>query len=321
MAVIKGKTKEAIGKVGILMGGPSSEREISLKSGQAVYVSLKNKGLDVVPIDIKTAGVKDNIRLLAKHKLGCAFLALHGYFGEDGQIQAILDSLKIPYTGSPVTASKLAMDKIASRHIFKVYGLDVPRYKALDKFSYNRNWNAWLGLQLPLVIKPASGGSSIGLSMVDRKEDIGKAVRLAFKFDKKVLAEEHIKGRELTVGILDDSALPVIEIIPKKRFFDFQAKYQVGMAEYKVPAELDKDAAYKVQRVVLAAHRLLGCFGCSRVDIILDRQNRPFILEVNTIPGLTETSLLPKAARNAGLSFGRLCVKLIEGAYKKIASR
>jgi len=317
MAVMKAKGKGRIGRVGVLMGGPSSEREISLKSGHAVYATLKNKGLDVVPIDIKTAGTKENIRLLRKHKLGCAFLALHGRFGEDGSIQAILESLNIPYTGSGVNASKLAMDKVASRQIFKVYGLDVPRYKVLDKLSYNQNWNAWPSLSLPLVIKPVSGGSSIGLSMVDKKEDIDKAVKLAFKLDEWVLAEEYIKGRELTVGILNDAALPVIEVIPKARFFDFQAKYQAGMTAYKVPAELDTDTAYNVQRAALAAHRLLGCFGCSRVDVILDSQNRAFVLEVNTIPGFTETSLLPKAARNIGLEFDRLCIKLIKTAYEK----
>jgi D-alanine-D-alanine ligase len=167
------------------------------------------------------------------------------------------------------------------------------------------------------VVKPASHGSSIGLSIVDKNEDLDKAVDLAFGFDEKVIIEEYIPGREVTVGILEEKALPVIEIVPKKRFFDFEAKYQPGLTEYIVPANLEEGIAKKIQKAALSAHKLLGCFGFSRVDMILSRDNIPFVLEVNSIPGLTPMSLLPKAAEIAGIEFGQMCLKLIELAYEK----
>jgi D-alanine-D-alanine ligase len=293
------------------MGGPSSERDISLKSGKAVYETLRSAGEDAVSIDIKTDGIKDNIRLIKSSRIDCAFIALHGRFGEDGQIQEILESLKIPYTGSGVLASKLAMDKVYSRRIFEVNGLKVPRYRVLNAVSYNLNCRPAHNLSFPLVVKPATHGSSIGLSIVDRSQDLDAAVALAFKFDDRVLIEEFIKGRELTVGILDDSPLPVIEIVPKKRFFDFEAKYQPGMTEYIVPAQLEKNTAERTRAVARQAHRLLGCVGCSRIDMILTADNKVYILEVNTIPGLTSTSLLPKAAKCIGIEFAGLCLKLL----------
>jgi len=299
------------------MGGPSSEREISLKSGKAVYESLKQLGLQVVAIDIQTDNLEENISLLKSYKINCAFIALHGRFGEDGQIQALLDNLKISYTGSGAQASRLAMDKIASHKIFGAHGLSVPRYRVLEKTFHNKGRIVCDNLIFPLVVKPASHGSSIGLSIVDKNEDLDKAVDLAFGFDEKVIIEEYIRGREVTVGILEEKALPVIEIVPKKRFFDFQAKYQPGLTEYIVPANLEEGIAKKIQKAALSAHKLLGCFGFSRVDMILSRDNIPFVLEVNSIPGLTPISLLPKAAEIAGIEFGQMCLKLIELAYEK----
>jgi len=208
----------------------------------------------------------------------------------------------------------LAMDKIASRQIFQAHGLKVPSYEVVEK---NTNWRIHDELGLPLVIKPASHGSSIGLSIIDKREDLDTAVNFAFSFDKKVIVEEYIKGREVTVGILDEAALPVIEIIPKKRFFDFEAKYQPGMTDYIVPAELSERIARSVQKAALSAHKLLGCFGCSRVDMILGTDDLPYVLEVNTIPGLTGISLLPKAAKTAGIEFTQLCLTLIKLAYEK----
>lgn len=305
------------GRIGVLMGGPSAEREISLKSGKAVYEALKQSGLEAVALDVATDTKEEIINLIKSHNINCAFLALHGCFGEDGQIQEILELLKIPYTGSGVEASRLAMDKIASRRLFETAGLRVPRYKVIDKSSYDTNLRAHNNLGLPLVIKPAAQGSSIGLSIIDKEEGLDKAVGLAFSFDKKVIVEEYIMGREMTVGILDAHALPVIEIIPKKTFFDYEAKYQPGMTDYIVPARLDERIAGKLRRVALSADKLLGCFGCSRVDMILNKENLPVVLEVNTIPGLTETSLLPKAAKSCGIEFNELCLKLIRLAYEK----
>jgi D-alanine-D-alanine ligase len=305
------------GKIGVLMGGPSTEREISLKSGKAVYESLKEQGLDVIAIDIKTDDLKQNSFLISSKNIDCAFIALHGRFGEDGQIQTILDRLKIPYTGSGAKASMLAMDKIASRKIFQEHGLNVPRYIILERSSFNSNQRVYNELQLPWVIKPATHGSSIGLSIIDRSQDLDKALELAFGFDERVIIEEYIEGRELTVGILQDRALSVIEICPKKRFFDFQAKYEHGMTQYFVPAQLDKEITHQAQEMALLAHRLLGCFGFSRVDMMLNRKNILFVLELNTIPGLTSTSLLPKAARVEGIDFGQLCLRLLKLADER----
>jgi D-alanine-D-alanine ligase len=310
-----------LGTVGVLMGGPSSEREISLKSGKAVLENLVQAGVAALGIDITTAKAAENKRLIKSRTLGCAFIALHGRYGEDGQIQSILEELQIPYTGSGVEASKLAMDKIASLGIFAVHGLTVPRYKTFDKGSYNPHWKAHNDLGFPLVVKPATHGSSIGLSIIDDASGLERAVEEAFSFDPRVVIQQYVAGREITVGILDEKPLPVIEIVPKHRFFDFEAKYRKGLTDYIVPARLPKHLIRKAQGAALAAHKCLGCFGCSRVDIILDKDDEAFILEINTIPGFTETSLLPKAARAAGIDFTGLCVKLIELAYEKAKNK
>jgi len=308
--------RKNFGRIGILMGGPSSERGISFKSGKAVFDTLKQLGLDVVEIDINTDNIEENINLIKSHKINCAFLALHGCFGEDGQMQNILESIKIPYTGSGVLASRLAMDKVASRAIFESRGLNVPKYVVINKSSINKDYNIRHDLNLPLVIKPAASGSSIGLSIIDREEDLKKSLESAFAFDNRVIVEEYISGREMTVGILDGHTLPIIEIIPKNNFFDYEAKYQPGLTDYVVPAKLEEGLARIVSKTALSAHKLLGCFGCSRVDMILSNRKVPFVLEVNTIPGLTSTSLLPKAAKTVGIEFNELCLKLIELAYE-----
>jgi D-alanine--D-alanine ligase len=307
-----------LGKIGVLMGGPSSEKKISLKSGLSVLKALKESKVKASPVIIKSDSFKDNTSLLKSKKIDCAFIALHGRFGEDGGIQRILAKLKIPYTGSGVKASNLAMDKVASRNIFKRHGLYVPNFKVTEKS--NDAVNLMRNLSFPLVIKPALTGSSIGISIVDNYKSLAFAIKLAFKFDNRVIVEEYIKGRELTVGILEDKPLPIIEIVPKRPFFDYQSKYKHGLTDYIIPAKLSPEASKKINKASLAAHRLLGCFGCSRVDIILDKKNRPFILEVNTIPGLTSTSLLPKAAKEAGIDFIDLCIKLISLAYEKAQS-
>lgn len=304
------------GRIGVLMGGPSSERQISLKSGKAVYDALKAAGLDVVAIDIATDDADIDKPLIASKNIDCAFIALHGSFGEDGAIQKILEDMRLPYTGSGVLASQLAMDKAASHKLFKESGLCVPKYAVACKDTYSGE-RLDQGFSYPLVIKPVTGGSSIGLSIIDKEADFLKAMDLAFTYDGRAMVEEYIKGRELTVGVLEEKALPVIEIIPKNHFFDFEAKYQSGLTEYVVPARLDNAIAERVRDAGLAAHKLLGCFGCSRTDIILTPALLPYILEVNTIPGMTATSLLPKAARSVGIDFTQLCLTLIKLAYEK----
>lgn len=309
---------DKFGRIGVLMGGPSTEREISLKSGQAVCESLNQQGIEHVAIDIISDNTEDTIQLIKAHKINCAFLALHGRFGEDGGIQKILDALQVPYTGSSESASRLAMDKVASRKIFKECGLDVPISMIIERSSrMSFSVEALTNFKFPFVVKPVMQGSSVGLSIVDKKEDLNKAIELAFSLDERVLIEEYIRGREVTIGILDEKPLPVIEIIPKKRFFDYEAKYQSGMTEYRVPAQLEKEIISMLKEKAYLAHKVLGCFGCSRVDMILDKDNNPFILEVNTIPGLTQTSLLPKAAKAAGIDFSQLCITLIQLAYAK----
>ncbi|MDD5730194.1 MAG: D-alanine--D-alanine ligase [Candidatus Omnitrophica bacterium] len=311
--------KNKLGRIGVLMGGPSSEREISFKSGKAVVEALSQLGLETAAIDIKSDNIRETRELLKSSSINCAFIALHGYFGEDGQVQRILDELKIPYTSSGAMASKLAMDKIASHEIFQVNGINIPKYKALNKGYFSPASKANIGLGYPLVIKPATHGSSIGLSIVDKREDLDKALDLAFGFDENILVEEYVHGREVTVAVLDELALPVIEIIPKNRFFDYEAKYQPGKTTYVMPAEIDEKLAAKVRDTALKTHKLLGCSGCSRVDMILDKDNNVIVLEVNTVPGLTQTSLLPKAAKLAGIEFNQLCLKLVELAYEKTA--
>jgi D-alanine-D-alanine ligase len=305
------------GRVGVLMGGPSSEREISLKSGKAVLSALKDSGVEAVGIDITTDNKEENIRLLNNNDLDCVFIALHGRFGEDGTIQEILEQVDLPYTGSGVAASRLAMDKIGALIAFKAGGLYVPRSQFLERSVYDKEGSFKNELDFPLVIKPANHGSSIGLSIVEFEQELPQAIQLAFQFDQRIVIEKYISGRELTVGVLDEKPLAVIEIVPKHKFFDFEAKYQAGLTDYIVPAILDKQIEQKVQQAGLKAHKLLGCFGCSRTDIILSQDNLPFVLETNTIPGMTSTSLLPKAAKVLGFSFNQLCIKLLELAYEK----
>jgi len=305
------------GKVGVLMGGPSSERGISLKSGKAVLAALFELEIDAVGIDITTDNEQENMELLKKNNLNLVFIALHGRFGEDGAIQEILEKMNLPYTASGVSASRLAMDKIGALKIFKEGGLNIPKYNFLEKIIYSKNKVYQNNLGLPLVIKPANHGSSIGLSLVEIDEQIASAIALAFQFDERIIIEQYIFGREFTVGVLGEEVLPVIEIIPKSKFFDFAAKYQSGLTEYIIPARLDEDVVRKVQAAALTAHKLLGCRGCSRTDIMLSKEGLPYILEVNTIPGMTATSLLPKAAKAIGIDFKQLCFKLLELAYEK----
>ncbi len=305
------------GRVGVLMGGPSSEREISLKSGKAVFSALEEAGVKAVAIDITTDNPQDNISLLNKYNLDCVFIALHGRFGEDGTIQSILEQMYLPFTASGVKASKLAMDKIGSLGIFSQGGLYVPRSQFLGQLAYQKEKVFISQFGFPLVVKPANHGSSIGLSLLENERQLPAAIELAFKFDEHIIMQEYIAGRELTVGILDETALPVIEIIPHNKFFDFASKYQDSLTEYIVPAILDQRMALDIQQAALRAHKLLGCYGCSRVDFILTKEGRPYILEVNTIPGMTSTSLLPKAAKILGIDFKQLCLKLLELAYEK----
>lgn len=301
---------ERIGKVAVLAGGRSAERDISIKSGRTVYSALKLEGCDVEWLEI---GTEDVGRKLRSVPFNVAFIALHGRFGEDGTIQKILERMSIPYTGSGVTASRMALDKIASHRIFKRCSIPVPEFKILDR----RCARPPEGFSWPLIVKPQREGSSIGLSLARNKREFNAACEKAFEYSDKILVEKFIKGREITVGILGERPLPVVEIIPKRTFYDFHAKYKDKRTEYKVPASLPRHLYRKAQALGIQAHKALNCRDFSRVDMLLGDDDNIYVLEVNSIPGLTEKSLLPKAAKAAGVDFGKLCVKLLEMAIRR----
>ncbi|MDD5681694.1 MAG: D-alanine--D-alanine ligase, partial [Candidatus Omnitrophica bacterium] len=280
---------KGFGKIAVLAGGPSSERAISIKSGRAVYKALKETGCDVKWVDLDGYGFKSILRKIAPD---IAFLALHGRFGEDGTVQKILESISIPYTGSGVAASRSALDKVQSKKIFEKNNIPMPSYAVFDRQTIKSAKT----LSFPLVIKPRNEGSSIGLSLVKNESEFNSAAKKAFKYSKSIIVEQFIKGREITVGILDNMALPVVEIVPDRAFYDFYAKYKDKNTQYVVPAPLPESIYKKAQELGLASHDALKCKDFSRVDMILGDDGKIFVLEVNTIPGLTARSLLPKAA-------------------------
>ena len=294
-------------RIGVLMGGPSAERDVSLRSGRAITDALLSKGYNAAPMEIWLP-TRDELRTAG---IDVAFIALHGTFGEDGQIQEILEGLKIPYTGSKVKASQLGMDKIASRKLFKKAGLNIPGYHVIEDGARPK-----LKFPAPVVVKPSAQGSSVGVSIIDKIEELDGAIKEAFKFGGQVLLEEFIHGKELTVGILDDKPLPVIQVVPKRRYYDEVAKYTAGMTEYLCPAPIQEGEAMLAQDAGIRAHKALGCRSFSRVDMILDDEGKVVVLEVNTIPGMTQLSLLPKAAKARGIDFPVLCEKMLESAFK-----
>jgi D-alanine-D-alanine ligase len=302
--------RSRFGRIGVLAGGPSNEREISLRSGKAVHNALLSEGLDAVLLDIKD----DISDVISKNVIDVAFIALHGRFGEDGTVQKMLEDAHIPYTGSRVEASALALDKIASKEAFIKNNIPAPGYVVLEKrkFSISDMKNT----RYPVVVKPQFEGSSIGLSIVKEKSLLKEAIEKAFQYGDKVILEEYIKGRELTVGILGNEPLPVIEIVTRDNVYDYEAKYKNTDTQYLVPAPIDKDTYKNASQIGVAAHNTLGCTSFSRVDMIMDRSGKIFVLEVNTIPGMTERSLLPKAAMAIGLRFNELCVKILENALE-----
>jgi len=302
---------ENYGKITVLAGGPSGERDISLKSGSAVYNALKSRNYDVSLVHIDR-----NLNLsLNKLKDSVVFLALHGEYGEDGTIQALLEEMGIPYTGSGVKASRLAMDKIESRRIFLENGLKVPSFKVVTRRT--KISDITREVSMPFVIKPRSSGSSLGLSIVRNRHEITKALKEAFRYGDTVIAEKYIYGREFTVGILENIPLPVIEIAAKANVYDYDAKYMDEATRYILSVRLDESYYRIIQESALKSHRILGCRDFSRVDMRMDNAGDVYILELNTIPGMTERSLLPKAVGACGMSFADLCTKLVDLAYKR----
>ena len=296
------------------MGGLSWEREISLKTGKAILKALSEKGYHAVPIDVG----HDVAEVLLREKIECAFLALHGRFGEDGTIQGLLELMRIPYTGSGVLASALAMHKIMSKKIFLCEKIPTPSYEVFRRAETEKEPLRTLGLPLPVVVKPAREGSTIGVSIVRKEGDLLRALREAGKYDEEILVEEFMKGKEITVGILGDLPLPVIEITPKSGFYDYRSKYTKGETEYIIPARISREKYLYAQEIALKAFQTLGCSGCARVDLMTDEDGNPSVIDVNTMPGMTETSLLPQAAAYAGIAFEELVERIFLGASLKV---
>jgi D-alanine-D-alanine ligase len=310
-------SQHQIGNIGVLMGGYSSEREISLRSGQAVAEALALEGHRVISLDITTDDPAKIIHQIQTVPIDIAFIALHGRLGEDGSIQSILEKLEIPYTGSGVKASQMAFNKILTQKALKAAGLPVPEnYFITDGRSVDFK-TAWAQIKsTPLVLKPACEGSSIGVHIVRHPSEWEPAFKNALSFGPQIIVEQFIKGREFTAGIFDHEALPLVEIVAKSNFFSFNAKYQKGATQYICPAEISEDLTRKIKDMSLKAYETLGCEGFARVDVRVDENEQPFLLEVNTIPGFTGTSLFPKAAQKAGYSFVQVCEKLLRLALK-----
>jgi len=296
------------GKVAVLLGGKSAEREVSLKSGGMVLKALRSKGIDAHPFDPK----EKDFAALEKERFERVFIALHGRFGEDGTVQGILEWLGIPYTGSGVLASALAMDKLRTKRIWSAEGLPTAPHAVLTSESNLKAVCRKLGL--PIFVKPAREGSSVGMTKVKRAGDLEEAFALAVNYDPVVIAEKFIDGPELTVSILGEEVLPIIRIETPREFYDYEAKYIANDTRYLIPCGLPKPKEKQIQAMCLKAFQALGCRGWGRVDLMLDRSGKPYLLEINTSPGMTDHSLVPMAARAVGISYEDLCVKILEGA-------
>lgn len=295
-------------KIAVLMGGTSAEREVSLKSGQTILSGLKGLGYDAEAVDAGP-GVCSDLRAMGP---ACAFIALHGGLGEDGSIQGMLEVMGIPYTGSGVLASALAMDKVVSRGMFSSQGLLVPRYEEVCKSA-----RATKAPGPPWVVKPRDEGSSVGISIVREEGQLPKALDEALSFGGSALIEQYIEGREVQIGVIAEQVLGGVEVRPKVEFYSYAAKYAGGLTEYVLPPELDERTYEKAKQAGFAAHKCLGCKGATRVDLIVTSNAEPYVLEVNTIPGMTETSLLPKIARQAGMDFPALIEAMLKDAINK----
>jgi D-alanine-D-alanine ligase len=300
-------------KIGVLMGGLSSEREVSLSSGNAILEALRGRGYNAVSIDVG----RDVAERIRQAGIEVAFNGLHGKFGEDGAIQGLLEVMGIPYTGSGILASAMGMNKIISKAVFKAYGLHVGPFMVVSAGDKGSLTTAQSKIGFPLVVKPSSEGSSVGVSVVNTGDELAPAVKLALSYDREALVEHYLHGMEVQVGILGERALGAIEIVPKDIFYSYKAKYEQGMSEHFFPARVPEAVSKRTLDAGLAAHRALGCRGYSRVDFIIDAAGTPYILEVNTLPGMTATSLLPDIARGVGILFPDLVEEILRLALEK----
>ena len=308
-------------KIVVVMGGPSTEAEVSRRSGTAILEALKAKGYHAERLELNPATFAKDIK-----DSGAEFVfnALHGKFGEDGVIQGTLEMMGIPYTGSGVMAAAVTMDKVATKRFFMAEGIPTPKARTYFRYEFRKRDLAEEILQefgVPVVVKASSQGSSIGVVIVEKAEELEAALEEAFKYDREVLVEEFIKGRELTVAVWGNEekqeALPIIEITTVTGRYDYVTKYKVGASTHIIPAPVPENVTQKVREIAIRAFAVCGCSGMARVDFMLGEDNQPYAIEVNTIPGMTETSLVPDAGRAAGIEFPELCARILEMAGYK----
>jgi D-alanine-D-alanine ligase len=301
---------KSFGRVAVLMGGRSAEREISLKSGRAVFAAMQTLAIDAVAIDVDQ-NVSERLR---QETFDRAFIILHGRGGEDGEIQGVLQSLQIPYTGSGITGAVLSMNKRLSKQIWQSQGLPTPKYVRLNRHSNTEQIVEELGL--PIVIKPVNEGSSIGMSKVTSAEALHQAINLAFDYDDEVIAEQWVHGAEFTVSILNGKALPVIRLTTPREFYDFEAKYLADSTEYLCPCGLAEDDERRCQQLAISAFNTLNMSDWGRIDVMADQQGDFYLLEANSVPGMTDHSLVPMAARQAGISFENLVAQVLQSSLE-----
>ncbi len=293
------------------MGGPSAEREISLITGRAIFDALKSKKYDVVALELKN----DVFSCLTGQKVDVVFNALHGTWGEDGVIQGVCEVLKIPYTGSGVLASSLSMTKSFTKDFLLQHGIQTPEFQIWSvKNQTQKEFEKNITIKLPFVVKPESQGSSVGITIVREKKDVASALKGASKYDTSIMVEEFINGREITAGVLNGRALPLIEIKPKIGFYSYESKYTKGKTEYLCPAPLPPNLTQKIQDTSVKIYSLLRCRGVARADYMMAADFQFYFLEINTLPGMTSLSLVPKAAQQMGLSFPDLVEEILNSA-------
>ena len=302
--------------VAVVMGGPSAEREVSLNSGAAIANALREYGYtNVVEIDLDPRNFG---KQLAESKAEVVFNAVHGLYGEDGRLQTLLEIREMPYTGSGMIASVSCMDKVITKRMLRDAGISTPACLIVNKKESGIKEKIMQRFSLPVVIKPASQGSSIGVEIVKEENQLDEALANAFKYSRDILVEEFIGGKELTVSMMQKDgevvALPVIHIAPHSGTYDYHSKYTKGATEYICPADLDEETTKKVQEISKQAYEVLGCSGVARADVMLDEEGNGYVLEINTVPGMTATSLVPKAAAAAGISFPELCNIILQSA-------
>jgi D-alanine-D-alanine ligase len=304
-------------RVGVLMGGLSTEHEISIASGDAISAALQGRGYDVTRVFVD----RDVDQVLRQEEIDVAFLALHGSYGEDGCIQGLLELLEIPYTGPGVTESALAMDKQKSKELFRLYNVPTPPYYAIDASQLDELADVHGAFGFPAFVKPRRQGSSIGAGRANDLAELRERIEDALRFDNAALVERFVEGREVAVGILDGKALGAIEIVPKREFYDYKAKYQPGHSEYHLPARLSPTRYQNVLWLAERAARALGTLGAVRADMLVTEGENEYVLELNTLPGMTKTSLLPKIAQSAGYEFADLCEAILQRASLKNSRR